>query len=334
MNRKMNSHLSLFTFILTLVSSITVADETIFVKPVVMQTPAMEQFDTLFDELSKPVQFHKRGVQEFLQHTFSRTEYAQEFLPHTFSHMLEFLQFGKDSHQNSVYVTSTIRLFGNKLKMCSYISESAFNDLLERLPTLLEAHLVKTPLSLVTEARNTLKRLMYNTFLSKFSFFKEDPDTFFEDLSGELLEGLNRTQYIQNSVDKEQLRQQLIRFLELALNKVMWSPQEPDVWTSVKATSEYLHTLMDCAIINRDDLDDLYQSLIARFIYFLDLVGSELSLEVIQAIKADIGENRLLLLTMEEQEEFIEAKAERLLKAVERAETRVIAYQETGLVAQ
>ena len=181
------------------------------------------------------------------------------------------------------------------------------NKLLEKFPMILECHFVKTPVSLVSEVKMACKRIMYDLFLSKFGFFKNDPDSFFDDLSASLLQEFTKSQYMQTTLDKEQVRQQVIRFLEIALNKVLWSPyDEQEVWIHVKRTSEYLHQLLGTSILNADDLDDLYQSLIARFIYFLDLAGSELNLETIDMIKADILEKRLLLFTLKEQEDFIE----------------------------
>jgi len=286
----------------------------------------VNEADMLFTAFCQPIKFTRSGVRCFLRHSFSREEYAQEFLPHNFCHLIEFLEFGKDSHQNNVYVQSTIRLFCNKVKACSYVSADAFLNIIERLPKLLESYFVKKPTSFLVDAKNTIKRTLYTLFLSKFSFFKQDPDNFFEEVSGDIIEALNNTAFVQEHIDKEQLRQTIIRFLDIALNKVIWSPLDQDeVWTSVKEIAQRLNNLHEVAIINQDELDDLFQSLVSRFMHFLELAGSDLSLELLQKIRDDIHHGHLLFLTLEEQEEFIESKADRLRKALAATEAKILA---------
>lgn len=300
----------------------------------VPQVIKVEERNPLHMFLQKPIEFTRSGMQSFLQEQFSHPEYPAHVLPHSFSHLVDILLYGKNNHQNILFLESTLRLFGNRAKMCPYVSADELNKLLEKFPMILECHFVKTPVSLVSEVKMACKRIMYDLFLSKFGFFKNDPDSFFDDLSASLLQEFTKSQYMQTTLDKEQVRQQVIRFLEIALNKVLWSPyDQQEVWIHVKRTSEYLHQLLGTSILNADDLDDLYQSLIARFIYFLDLAGSELNLETIDMIKADILEKRLLLFTLKEQEDFIEPKAERLKSAIERTEARIIARMQTDIVA-
>ncbi|MEX0940275.1 MAG: hypothetical protein WDZ41_02865 [Candidatus Babeliales bacterium] len=278
-----------------------------------------------------PIKFTKSGIKCFLKHTFSRNEYS-EFLSHDFFHLIEFLQYGKDSHQNTIFLQSTIRLFCNKVKGCNYVSADAFSNTIERFPALLETYFVRKPTSIFTEAKNTIKRLLYSTFLSKFVFFKEDPDNFFDGLSGDIIEALNNTSFIQKHIDNEQLRQSVLKFLEITLNKVIWTPlDQEEVWHSVKNISYKLEELEKSNIINQDELDDLFQSLLCRFIHFLDIAGSDLSTDAIALIKKDIDEGKLLFLTLEEQEEFIEPKIARLKRTLQMVETRIIA-QSRGLV--
>lgn len=294
----------------------------------------LNESDMLFNAFCQPLKFTRSGIRCFLRHSFSRSEYAEEFLPHNFCHFIEFLEFGKDSHQNNVYVQSTIRLFCNKVKACSYVSADAFLNVVERLPKLLESYFVKKPMSLLTEARNTIKRTLYTLFLSKFSYFKQDPDNFFDEVSGDIIEALNNSSFVQEHIDKEQLRQTVMRFLDLTLNKVIWSPLDQDeVWTSVKEISHQLEKLQETSIINQDELDDLFQSLIYRFIHFLELAGSELSLDLLQKIRDDIHHGKLLFLTLEEQEEFVEAKADRLRKALDATEAKILA-RKRGIITE
>lgn len=297
-------------------------------------SPVDTDKDAIVKLMCSPISFTQPGLRKFLRDAFSREEYAEEFLPHNFCHLLEFLEFGKDSKQNNLYIQSTLRLFGNKIKCCAYVSSDAFASLLERLPDLLEARLVKQPTSLLIEAKNTIKRILYTVFLSKFSYFKQDPEGFFDDLSSEILHNLNGTQFVQQHVENEQLRQQVIRFLELNLSKIIWSPEDQqDVWISVKDIAEKLEMLYTCNIVDQDELDDLYQSLVGRFIQFLDLAGANLSIDTLRIIQEDINASNLLFLTLDEQEEYIPSKVERLQKALEHTQARIIAQQQGIIVS-
>ena len=168
--------------------------------------------DKLLDTFCRPVKFTRSGMRCFLKHSFSRREYAEEFLPHNFCHFIEFLEFGKDSNQNNMYIQSTIRLFSNKVKSCRYVCADAVDNLLERLPNLLKTYFDKKPASLFTEVQNSIKRILYTTFLSKFSFFKQDPDNFFDELSSDIIETFGNSSFVQMHIDREQLRQSVIRF--------------------------------------------------------------------------------------------------------------------------
>ena len=313
------------------IHNVKTEDNQYFIDPV--QEEYLCESDKILESFCMPLKFTRSGIRCFLKHTFSREEYAEEFLPHNFCHLIEFLEYGNHSEQNNLYIQSTIRLFTNKVKACNYVSADAFFNVIERFPTLLKNHFVKKPPSLLADAQNAIKRILYTTFLSKFSFFKKDPDSFFEDLSGDIAEALHNSSFVQTQVDLELLRQGIIKFLEITLNKVIWTPLDQDeVWTSVKAISFKLEELVDHAIINQDELDDLFQSLLERFIHFLDLAGSELSLNLINTINNEIDEGKVLFLTLEEQEEFITPKAERLRKALEKTETKILARAQ-GIIA-
>ena len=92
---------------------------------------------------------------------------------------------------------------------------------------------------------------------------------------------------------------------------------------SVKVIAKNLTTLKEHNIINQDDLDDLFKSLLERFCHFLDLAGSDLSVEVIQKIKEDIASGNLMFLELEEQEDFMETKSERLGRSIIQTEAKV-----------
>lgn len=284
--------------------------------------------------LCNPILFTRKGVSHFLKDIFSSRCYHEDFLPHNFTHFIEFLEHGKATNQTKLYVQSTVRLFSNKLKCSRYVTAYAFCDMVEKLPDLLDGYFREQPTSALTRFKNSVKKTLYDWFLSKFSLFQSEPDDFFEGLSEDIATQIARSATVEERVENERLRQSLIRFLEIGLNKLVWSPfDQEEVWESVKAISFKLTTLMEYDIISHDDLDDLFKSLIERFTIFLELTGSDLSLEMIDKIKEDITQGQLLLFELEEEEEFIETKSERMLNAVMGTRAKILA-QEYGLITE
>lgn len=272
-----------------------------------------------------PVKFTRSGVRCFLKHVFNRAEYCQEFYPHSFSHVIEFLQYGNQTEQDLEYIISTLRLFNNKLKGSRFVTANAYSTFLEQLPAVVEPYSKPQAQSVWEHIQHNIKSILYDAFLSKFSFFKEEPDSFFTDVSEQITQAVSQ-ELIEDRVCQEQFQQTLVRFLENGLNKVVWCPVgEEDVWKSVKTISNQLHTLYEKQIINEDELDDLYKSLLEQFCHFLDLCGSDLSPEVINQIKEDIEAGQLNFLALEEQEEYIETKAGRLNRALVETEAKAFA---------
>src|SRR5207245_1507919 len=80
------------------------------------------QNDTYY-RFCAPIQFTRQGMHYFLQTIFNDPQYVHDFLPYSMTHLIQFLEHGKATEQNSVYMEQALRLFGNKLKSTSYISE-------------------------------------------------------------------------------------------------------------------------------------------------------------------------------------------------------------------
>lgn len=314
----------MFVFFTIFIHNVKAYDNQYFI-----QTPAQEyltEYDKLLQSVCTPIKFTRSGMRCFLKHTFNRKEYAQDILPHTMNHLTQFLDYGKKTNQDGAFIQSTLRLFNNKLKSCSYITPYTFCQTVERFPELLKSYIVEQPegASWLVQIKSMFKKILYSTFLAKFSLFKKDPEQFFDSLSENMLDELQQSSYLQEAVNQEQLRQNVIRLLETMLNKIIWSPlDQADVWNSVKTIFTDLHRLMQEDIINQEELDDLLKSAIERFVYFLELTGSELSLDLIETIKNDLDAENLIINQIEEQEEFIESKSERLRKAIMETEAKI-----------
>lgn len=278
-----------------------------------------------------PIKFTRTGIRCFLKHAFNRPEYATEFLPYNFTHILQFLEYGNKTKQSADYMQSIVRLFYNKLKATHFLTSYALHELLEPLPHLLQAHCSPVVTQTIfTQLKTTLHDLFYNTFLERFSVFKKNPNQFFDDLSEHILEEVDGT--TEKTLSHEQFRQSVLRFLEIALNKLIWCPSDGiDTWKSVKLFAHQIEKLHQADILDENELDDLYKSLIERFCYYLNVNGSGIALSTIEVIRNEIASKKLHFLELEEQETYLEPKSKRLERALLMAEAKVHA-QAQGIV--
>ncbi len=265
-----------------------------------------------------PLDVSPEGIRDFLQSVYNRQEYI-EILPNNLSHFIQFLQHGKKTHQTRGFAKSVIKLFSNKLKAVQYINAYAFSLTLAELPNLLEEHFSHKRTTALDTYKETINSILYSTFLSKYDFFKKNPKDFFDSLSLEILNTIeNDLPIIHEDISCDELRQTLVRFLEISLGKLIWNPSEHEkIWDNFKTISRQFEQLMEHNIINdANDIDDLYWSLIHRFCFFLEVAAPELPVEFYEAIKNDLATQQLLLLELEEQEELIETKGNYLMQAI------------------
>jgi hypothetical protein len=275
--------------------------------------------------LYNPVKFSASGVRFYLKHAYNRPEYIQDILPSNLSHFIQFLQHGKKTKQTRAYLKSVFKLFNNKVKAAPYLNAYTFSTMLEQLPELLGDHFVIARLDSLDKYKESINDILYSNFLAKYDVFKKKTHEFFDGLSQEIINVLQSDiSLLEESVSVVELRQTMIRFLEIGSGKLVWSPDEPDaIWDSVKKISTQLEALMDINIINdSNDLDDLYWSLIHRFCFFLDVAGNQLPLSFYDKVKNDIATQQLLLLELEEQEPVLEPKAKWLMRAIVQAQAK------------
>ena len=270
-----------------------------------------------------PLHFTQQGMQLYLQTIFNDPSYTQNFLPYSFSHFIQFLEQANVTRQTTSFMEYSLRLFCNKIKSAPHICADAFADMLEEMPRLMKSVIQEYPEINFDDIQTSFKNTMYEMFLNRFALFKQEPEKFLNDLSSSLVKKMDAAYCLEERLARERLAQMLLRFLDITTLKLMWSPADQEaVWKSVLDISERFATLMDKNIITRDGLDDVYRSLIERFCYFLDLAGSDLSADVLKKIKEDILEGKAMLFQLEEQEDLIETRAERLLHMVVQTEAK------------
>lgn len=279
---------------------------------------------TAMDQSHRPVKFTAEGIQAFLKNVYNAPNYGSEILPHNFCHLIQFLKHGEKNKQSRTYTKSVFRLFNNKLKASRGVNSLAFSDLISDLPRLLEYQFMIYKVDRFDRVKQAINDILYNSFLQQYDLFEENPTALFDEISTEIVENIKGDLYLFDDVSMDDLRRMVIVFLELGINKLLWSPDDGvDTWKSAKGISDQLAELMEYNIItDPDDLNDLYISLIERYCHFLELTEQYIPTEVYVAIKMDIEQNPCLLLDLEEQEEIIESKANRLLRTLLTGEAR------------
>ena len=271
----------------------------------------------------KSLTFTPAGTRCFLKHIYNRREYIHDFLPHNFTHFEQFLLHGKNNNQSPLYTRSVVKLFAQKIKAVPYINHAAFSHFLEKMPELVDYHFMQTEDSPTLNAMSRkLNKLLYDSILNKFKHLQANPDEFFQELTQEITDLVQRR--TTQAVEQEQLRQTLIRCLETAITKLIWSPDDQEqVWTSFKTIANNLHQLTQKGIVNDlDNLDDLAWSLVHRFCFFLENLGGYIAPTVYATIKEDLASQAVPLLHLEEQEDLILSKGEQLMQAIYEAEAK------------
>lgn len=274
-------------------------------------------------------------ISENIFKDLSKPEYAREILPNDFSNLTTLLEHCKKANKSRAYVERIFRVFSRLLKGAQYVNAYAFSEMLEKLPDLLEQHFTIYHARAYAGDTNLLKfepidrfkevvnRTLYSRFLNQYDLFKKNSDSFFDMLSTDIFE------IVEEEATIDQLRQTVIRFLEVGLSKLVWSPEDHNqIWTSVKRMSQQINKLMDHYVVDdEDDVNDLFWTLIHRFCFFLDITGSVLPAEFYENIKQDIAAQQLELLELEEQEHWLETKSTCLQRALLTGEARSRAYQ-------
>ena len=161
--------------------------------------------------------------------------------------------------------------------------------------------------------------MLYCKFSAEYAEFKQSPEEFLQQISEEI------ALVNQHTINLDKLRNTIVRFLELTLSKVLWAPEDHvHTWGSVKEISQGLTVLFERGVLEDvNDLDDLFWSLIHRYTYFLDIVGSLMQSHLYDEINNDIAAHSLLLLTLPEQDSFILDKASVLSRAIERVQEKI-----------
>jgi hypothetical protein len=269
-----------------------------------------------------------------IQRELKDPKYREDILPHNFSYMIQLLEYGKKTNQSREYTQNVFSLFSKLLKGSDYVNSYAFSSFLEQMPGLLKhqfsfahmdspaAQLALQDMDLLDRFRQSVSTTLYTNFSKKFDLFKKEPETFLDDITKHIVTAAEQ------EITMELLRQTIIRFAEVGLSKMIWSSHNYESsWENIKTTAHNLAALLEYNIVGDvNDLDEMFWTLTHRYRYFLELNSVDMPISFYEKVKHDIASQQLVLFELEEQESFLQTKADCLLQTVMTQEARKRAY--------
>lgn len=278
--------------------------------------PSHDQSVDMFSYFLRPIDFSKEGITHYFKYTYNHDQYTQH-LPYNFSHMIQFLEFGQKNNQNMAYAKSIIKLFLQKIKGCDFVNSYSLITAMPKLADSLAPYLVKQQAGFLEELQKSLKHRFSNIFSTYMSYFQKSPDAFLDALSEQIAKKTNEVQ-TQQHIDVEQVKKDILRFLETCISKLIWAPQDAyQAWTAINELATQMELFSDKKLLSDiDAFDDLCWSLIHRFCYFIDIAAPDISQDVFIKIINDIATEKLILFAIEEQENIMDTKKDYLLKKI------------------
>ena len=271
-----------------------------------------------------------------IQQDLQSPRYRQDILPNNFSYLIQLLEYGEQTKQTREFAQESLSLFSKVLKGSEYVNSYAFSSFVERLPAMLKHYfagyqlesanqlIVENDLDMLERLQQTVTSIVYSKFTKDFATCKTNPELFLSDLTHKIVSATAQ------EVTTEQLRQIVIRFLEVGLSKLIWNPHDQEkTWESMKSISHHLATLMKYNIVDDlNDVDELFWTLVHRYRYFLELNNTSMPLSFYAKIKRDIRTQKLMLFELEEQEPFLQSKSSCLMQTIltQEAKKRAHAY--------
>lgn len=272
---------------------------------------------------------------ESLEKNLSSSFYIKNILPYDLRYIDTLLEHGNKTNQERSYYQSIFRLFTNLFKKTPCINAKNFDYCVVHIPSLLKKQFKATfmqsilseiqlrDLELVHRFQAAVNGLLFQSLSSQYHFFKKDPELFLNNMSQTI------TSIAQEEIAIEQLRMACIRFLETGLSKIAWNCEDFEgSWNNFKELSIHLACLVECNIIDDpSDLDDLYWSLLTRYIYFLEIYATAIPLFFYENLEKELIDQFPSLFLLEEQESFVETKKDYFMRAILECKAKSSAFQ-------
>ncbi|MDR3646479.1 MAG: hypothetical protein P4L22_02980 [Candidatus Babeliales bacterium] len=260
-----------------------------------------------------PINFSTFGLTCFFNHRYNNPKYIEDFLPNNLDDIIQFIQYAKTSGQNRAFIKTIFKIFTKKIKYSNYISSKELLNMANKLPELLGAYLM--PDIQHTSDEYVIKDILCTEFADNFAHFKKDPNNFLSKVSQKICSALaDKEKPEEKDITSTELRTILISFLENAFNKCLFNlnDEHQDVWEQYKELSQAAYNLKSI-IFELDELNDLINSILARFNYIIDMVGSDISLQTYKNAIEELQTKNFDWLEIEEHDTLMKPKKDELL---------------------
>jgi hypothetical protein len=293
-------------------------------------------------EPSRTAIFNKSFL-KYIKDVYNRRDYA-EILSQDGTHIVEFLKLCNELNLESSALYVGMRLFRVKMMACEIIDDNVSTQLLEEFPDLMAKYFEKehksTKIEFVVLSKGIEKIILGR--LNNQSPNVQQATTpavkpMVQDITSLVFEELKKLK--DKKTDKKtkaRLRFEIIRFFETIMARTLWNHKSPEtVWPSFLNIANGLqHLAANNVISHMDDLDSLLWSLVHRFSFFLDFVGSYLPLNFYKEVETALDDKTVFFLESQEQDEGVKSKKDVLAEALLHAKAKAYAYQKKGIISQ
>lgn len=271
----------------------------------------------LINFFCKPIEFSPEGLQYYFKYVYNHPEYVH-YLPYNLSHMIQFLEYGLKSGQNEQFAASIIKMFLQKIKASPYVEAEAFVEFLPKLSNVMKPYLEKKEANFLKEMQIALKEKLSQMFSKYFSYFQKNPDSFMNSLAEQIAKQTNQT-VTQQHIEVEQLKKDVLRFLEIAANKLIWSSKDDiQTWYCCNRLAHECQLCLENNVLcNQEALDDMCWSFVHRFCYFVELSHESLSPNFYAQVLHDLQTKPLVLVSLAEQEDLMTPKKSHLISRMQ-----------------
>lgn len=265
----------------------------------------------------KPIDFSPDGLNHYFKYVYNHPDYTN-YIPHNLSHMIQFLDYGQQAEQSEAFAASVVKLFMQKIKACPYIDAESFTEFLPKFADAMKPFITKKEATFLQDVQGVLKDRLTNVFSKYFSYFQRNPDGFMTSLSEQIAKQTNQM-YTSQHVEVEQLKKDVLRFIELCANKLVWSSKDDlQVWYICNKLADEARQCLEKDVLgDRGAFDDVCWSLIHRFCYFLELSAPTLSKDFYEHVLTDLQTKPLVLTAIDEQEDLVLPKRTHLMTRVQ-----------------
>jgi hypothetical protein len=285
--------------------------------------PKISSTGDILQTFLQPVEFSRHGINTFFTTIFNSTLYTERFLGSCFIHIVDFLDHGKNNAKPYSYFESVFNLFHHRLKESTWVNPYATLIFLDQLPEYIET----MPNDYNQKLTASFKKELETILNDRAFLLKDRSDQFYQETAERMVTTLKA---IERNGCLKDVQRSITLFLESALSKIIWNPQEQaDIWKSITLIAQKCEQLQIYGCLgNTDDVNRLLWSLLYRFGYFIECAGGNLPLEFYQNIRDELQKEKPSFLTLEESEEWLVKKEKYLESVLMKGEIKAHAYKQ------